>query len=584
VLDAVCQRRRVPLLCAALAVVAGGGCQLDKWYANGFKVGPNYCRPAAPVADAWIDSKSGQIKMTADEAADWWRVFNDPVLDGLIQQAYRQNLTLRSAGTRILAARAQRDIAAGNLFPQSQQVTGDISRNNVSGNIANPPPKRFFDHNSVGFNLSWELDFWGRFRRAVDAADAELDASIENYDDALVILISEVASTYVDIRVFQQRLNYVDQNIAIQRTLVAQAEGRLEGGVGRRIDQGQQRSNLTDTLALREQLEIGLRLANNRLCVLLGIPVRDLLPELGTGDIPIAPSEVAVGMPAELLRRRPDLRRAERLVKAQSERIGIAVADLYPHISLLGSMGYEAQNFGDLFSSRSFTGSIGPNLRWDVLNYGRLTNAIRVQDALFQTAAVDYQNAALRAGREVEDGIVEYLRAQKQSLFLADSAREARVAAEEAITLSRDVKFDLNQAFVTSNFLTGQQDKLARARGDIAQGLIQIYKALGGGWQIRCPETAVAQVVGPESPQGQAPTLGSAPGLAPVPGPGPMPTPAPQPPNSAPIPKAAPIVPAPKTGQNGSWNPPQQSGNSKSTEVITVDAQTVDAPEGPQKN
>jgi outer membrane protein TolC len=225
---------------------------------------------------------------------------------------------------------------------------------------------------------------------------------------------------------------------------------------------------------------------------LLGIPVRDLLPELGNGDIPTAPPEVAVGMPADLLRRRPDLRRAERLVAAQSARIGIATANLYPRISLIGAIGYEAENFGDLFSSRSFAGTIGPNLRWDVLNYGRLVNAIRVQDALFQTAVVDYQNAVLNAGREVEDGLVLYLRAQRQSRQLTESALEAGVAASEAVTLSKDVKFDLNQAFVTSNFLVAQQDKLARSRGDVAQGLIQIYKALGGGWEIRLPPEPVA--------------------------------------------------------------------------------------------
>src|SRR5262249_11170297 len=162
------------------------------------------------------------------------------------------------------------------------------------------------------------------FRRAVEAADAELDASVENYDDALVLLISDVASTYVEIRVFQQRLKYVADNIAIQTELAKQAEERLQVGAGRKIDQGQMRSNLYDTLALREQFEIGLRQANNRLCVLLGIPVRDLLPELGPGEIPVTPPEVAVGMPADLLRRRPDLRRAERLVAAQSARIGIA--------------------------------------------------------------------------------------------------------------------------------------------------------------------------------------------------------------------------------------------------------------------
>ncbi|MCE9531027.1 MAG: efflux transporter outer membrane subunit [Planctomycetes bacterium] len=496
------RRIAVMVIACTLTVLSSGCTSMSEWVNNGFKVGPNYRKPPAPVADDWIDSKSRGVNVATKDLKEWWSVFNDPVLNTLIDQAYRQNLDVRTAGTRILAARAQRDIAVGNLFPQSQQAFGDISHNAISGTIANAKRTeaiRFFDNNAVGFNLAWEADFWGRFRRGIEAADGELNATIENYDDALVLLISEVASNYVQIRVFQQRLQYAADNIAIKTELVTQAEDRLKGGVGRKIDQGQMRSNLTDTLALKEQLEIGLRLANNRLCVLLGIPVRDLIPDLNQGPIPVAPPEVVVGMPADLLRRRPDLRRAERLVAAQSARIGIATADLYPRFTLLGTIGYETEHFGDLFNSKSFIGNIGPSMRWDILNYGRLANSIRVQDALFQTRVLDYQNATLRAGREVEDGIVLFLRAQTQTRYLVDSAKEAKIAVDESVILSKDVKFDLNRAFVTSNFLVGQQDKLAVATGDIALGLIQVYKALGGGWEIRCnPPQAPEQVLVPE--------------------------------------------------------------------------------------
>jgi NodT family efflux transporter outer membrane factor (OMF) lipoprotein len=502
-------QRYSPLIAVMVVILSSGCTSLSEWRQNGYKVGPNYCRPPAPVASEWIDSKSKELIPATTNLAGWWTVFQDPKLNALVEQAYRQNLSLRSAGTRILVARAQRDIATGNLLPQSQEVFLDVAHIAASGRVANPPPNRFFDNNAIGFNVAWELDFWGRFRRSIEAAEAELDASVENYDDALVLLISEVASTYVEIRVFQQRLRFVMNNVAIQQKLVEQANSRLEVGVGRRIDQAQQLSNLTDTLALKEQLEIGLRTANNRLCVLLGIPVRDLTPELGDGEIPFAPPEVAVGMPADLLRRRPDVRRAERQVAAQSARIGVGTANLYPRFSLLGSIGYEAENFSDLFSSKALFGSIGPNLRWDIFNYGRLVNGIRVQDALFQTAAVDYQNTVLLAGREVEDGIVLFLRAQRQAGQLTESAKQAASAADEAVVLSKDVKFDLNQAFVTSNFLVGQQDKLARSRGDVAQGLIQIYKALGGGWQIRLNEPAVI-------PQGE-PTPIPEPAPAPIP-------------------------------------------------------------------
>jgi len=476
-------------------VISAGCTSVSEYIDNGFKVGPNYQKPPAPVESEWIDSRSKGVNTATADLSSWWSVFNDPVLNGLVEQAYRQNLDLRTAGARILSARAVRNIAAGNLFPQLQQAALDVIHHGASANTPFAVAPRFFDDNIAQLNLAWEIDFWGRFRRAVEAADAELDASIENYDDVLVLLIAEVASTYVDIRVSQQRLRFIAENVAIQTELVKQAEGRLKGGVGRLIDQGQMRSNLTDTLALREQFEIALRQSNNRLCVLLGIPVRDLIPELGDGPIPVAPPEVAVGMPTDLLRRRPDVRRAERLVAAQSARIGIATSDLYPRFTLLGSLGYEAENFSQLFSSKSFTGSIGPSVRWDILNYGRLVNGIALADAEFQKKVTEYQSTVLRAGREVEDGIVLYLRSQSQTRQLADSAKEAKIAAEEAVTLSKDVKFDLNRAFVTSNFLVGQEDKYAVAAGDIAQGLIQVYKALGGGWQIRCAPTAVANAI-----------------------------------------------------------------------------------------
>jgi NodT family efflux transporter outer membrane factor (OMF) lipoprotein len=511
----------VMLITCVLAICCNGCTSLGEYIQNGFKVGPNYQKPPAPVASEWIDSKAKGVNVATTDLRGWWKAFNDPKLDALIQQAYQQNLTLRSAGTRILAARAQRNIAVGNLFPQTQQATGDHNRNQLSATVANPAGRqilgtttgtRFFNDTAVGVNLSWEIDFWGRFRRGVEAANGELDASVENYDDALVLLISEVASTYVQIRVFQKQLQYVAGNITIQTEFVKQAEGRLKGGAGRMIDQAQQRSNLSDTLALKEQLETQLRQANNQLCVLLGIPVRDLLPELGTDEIPgwKMPPEAAVGMPADLLRRRPDLRRAERLVAAQSARIGIATANLYPRLSLIGSMGYESENFRDLFTSKSFIGTIGPTLRWDILNYGRLVNGIRVQDAMFQTAVVDYQNAVLSAGREVEDGIVLFLRSQTRTKQLTESAKEAEKAVQEAKTLSNDVKFDLNQAFVTSNFLVGQQNKLAQASGDIALGFVQIYKAIGGGWEIRLlePEPVVAPAPAGEiipAPQKMAP-------------------------------------------------------------------------------
>jgi outer membrane protein TolC len=243
--------RSVVMLLAEMVLLLSTGCtSLPEWVHNGFKVGPNYQKPAAPVANEWIDSKATGVNVATQDLKCWWLAFNDPKLNGLIEQAYQQNLSLRSAGTRILGARAQRNIAIGGLFPQVQEVGADYSHTQLSANVANPVSReifagttigqRFFNDIAVGGNLSWELDFWGRFRRSIEASCAELDASVENYDDALVLLVSEVASTYVRIRVFQQQLKYVADNITVQTHFVKQAQDRLQGTTGSRTAPGKQ--------------------------------------------------------------------------------------------------------------------------------------------------------------------------------------------------------------------------------------------------------------------------------------------------------------------------------------------------------
>jgi NodT family efflux transporter outer membrane factor (OMF) lipoprotein len=483
-----CMRCWLKLTILAFAVFLNCGCtSLHEWYDNGFKVGPNYKKPPAPVASEWIDSQSPAV-VSKGEVKLWWTVFHDPKLNELIDAAYRQNLTLRSAGTRILAARAQRNIAVGNLAPQQQQAIGGYTRNQTSATAANPNANRFYNDTLASLGATWEIDFWGRFRRSIEAANAELDASVENYDDALVLLISEVASTYVDIRLFQKQIALAALNANLQAKLVDEIDDQFKAKIARKIDSEQMRSNLNNTRALIETLELNLRRANNQLCVLLGMPVHDLLPELGFSDIPITPPEVVAGMPADLLRRRPDLRRAERLVAAQSARIGVATSDLYPRFILIGALGYESQNLGNLINPQSFIGAVGPTLRWDVLNYGRLLNGIRVQDALFQTAVVDYQNTVLSAGQEVEDGIVQYLRSQSQERELHDSVRHLDSAVKELQTELQPIAKTAerwNRAFVITNFKLTQEQLWAQSQGNIAKGLIQVYKAIGGGWELR---------------------------------------------------------------------------------------------------
>lgn len=519
-------RRGWPGTVASLLLLAScAGCTgLREYVGNGFKVGPNYCRPAAQAAEQWIDSTNANVDTRRIDDAAWWRTFNDPVLDSLIATAYRQNLTLRVAGLRVLEARAQRAIAAGELFPQSQQAFGDYNRIGLSKNgPSGASPNLFFDEWTLGAGLVWELDFWGRFRRAIESADANLDASVEGYDDALVILLSEVALSYTNIRIAEQRLAYARQNVGIQRGSLRLAEDRFRNGATTRLDVTQALSNVAQTEATVPVLEASRRQAVNQLCVLLGIPPQSLDEMLaGKNGIPQAPPQVAVGIPAELLRRRPDVRRAERLVAAQSALIGVAVSDLYPHFSISGNIFLDATQFADLFHGDSVAGNVGPAFRWDILNYGRLANNIRLQEARFQELAVQYQNTVLQANAEAENALVAFLKAQLQVKWLAQSTDAARESVELVMRQYREGRVDFNRVFSNQELLTQQQDQLAVAQGSVDQNLIQLYRALGGGWQIRLyAEEPFAASVQPVTAVA-APDAGAA-RQAPLPPPAPRP-------------------------------------------------------------
>jgi NodT family efflux transporter outer membrane factor (OMF) lipoprotein len=527
---------RPSFLLILLLVMSCAGCTgLGEYVSNGFKVGPNYRRPAVPVANQWIDAASRDLDTTRVNDGAWWRTFNDPVLDSLTNTAYRQNLSLRVAGLRIMEARALRAIAVGELFPQSQQAFGDYARTGLSKNgPSGLSPERFFSDWQVGASLAWELDFWGRFRRAVEAADANLDVSVENYDAVLVLLLAEVAQSYTDVRIAEQRLAYAKENVRIQRGSLNIANDLLREGVKARPDVAQAESNVDQTEATVPRLETMRRQAVNQLCVLLGMPPQSMDGLLGSPPqnlnewvasrrhIPGAPAPVAVGIPAELIRRRPDVRRAEREVAAQSALIGIATSALYPHFSIGGTIFLDAKKFSDLFDANSLAGNVGPSFRWDILNYGRLANNVRVQESRFQQLAVQYQDTVLRANAEAENAIVGFLKAQQEVKWRVKSVENAGVCLELTTQLWRKGVGDFNRVFVMQLFLTEQQDQLAVAQGSVAQYLIQLYRALGGGWQIRLNNQAP-----------QAPATGGQP-------------PAPLPPNTAvPEPLPPPQPPAP---------------------------------------
>ena len=466
------------------------GCTSPREYVhNGFKVGPNYCKPAAPVELQWIDfQKDPRLKEDDVDLRAWWRVFNDPQLDQLVKTASQQNLTLRAAGTQILQAQAVLGIAVGNLFPQTQQAVGNYSRNQLSENTANPAPRPYFNQLATGFNLSWELDFWGLYRRAVESADASLDATVENYDNVLVLLVSNVASTYVQIRTLQEELRLVKENVRVQKESLRIAEAQYKAGQSSEADFLQVRNNVEQTESFIPPLEASLRQANDALCILVGIPPEDLIAKLGEGPqfpIPTVPPDVAVGIPADLLRRRPDVRYAERIAAAQCAQIGIAEAELYPHFAINGVIQWQAKNLNQLFTPHSMTGSVGPSFTWNILNYGRLLNGVRQQQALFEQTVFTYQSTVLSAQQETEDAIVGFLKAQDQTAELRLAVRDITKLNSVLMVQAQTGATDWNRVYVIEAQATTQENNLATSLGNIALNLIQVYRALGGGWQIR---------------------------------------------------------------------------------------------------
>jgi NodT family efflux transporter outer membrane factor (OMF) lipoprotein len=486
----------------ALALPLCGCTPITEYITNGFKVGPNYKKPPAPVAQNWIEAGDKRVRSQSDDLSKWWKVFNDPVLDQLICFAYQQNLTLREAGFRVLEARAQLGIAVGNFFPQTQDAVGNYTRSALSRRTANGEfiTKPYFSNWSYGFNLAWEIDFWGEFRRAVESANDTLDASVEDYDDVLVTLLSDVATNYVLMRTTEQRIKYARDNVDLQEKTVKVIEGRRDAGVARQLDVDQARSVLAQTAATIPQLEITLRQTINQLCILLGIPPEDLRAKLGPGPIPTAPVDVVVGIPADLLRRRPDVRRAERQAAAQSAQIGVAEADFYPHISILGTIGYSAEEFKDLFRESAHNGTIGPSFQWNILNYGRIWNNVRYQDAKFQELVALYQNTALTAAQEAENGLVTFLKAQEFAKLQGESVDYADKAVKVVLAQYEIGIVDITQLIQIELNLVVQQDTLAQAQGEIPTGLIQTYKALGGGWQIRIEGCDVNEPLPPPRP------------------------------------------------------------------------------------
>lgn len=462
---------------------------------SGCMAGPNYERPSADVNEAWQAVEGPQAAPTA---SDWWASFQDPTLTRLIEEAHAQNLSLKVAGLRVIEARAARGIAVGDFFPQTQNAFGSISAEQLSENEAAASGDRAFSNDVVGLEAAWELDFWGKFRRGVEAADAEVLLAVADFDSVFVTLTAEVATNYILVRSLQERLVFARANVDLQAETLELTETRFRAGAVSELDVATARATLANTRALIPELELSLRQATLALGVLLGRTPSDLGAELATADnaaprVPEAPATIAAGVPADLLRRRPDVRAAERIAAAQSARIGQAEADFYPSITLSGSTAFASSTFengrssdlGDIFDADSFTGFIGLGINWPILNYGRIRNNVRVQDARFEQAVAAYQEVVLRAASDVEAGLAEFLRSRERSDHLFEAVDASNRSVELSLIQYRAGAVDFIRVNDAQTQLVEQQDSLVVSRASIALGAVRTYRALGGGWEIR---------------------------------------------------------------------------------------------------
>lgn len=449
-------------------------------------VGPDYEAPdvTATVPDAWRAEVEAEMSSDASPLVRWWETFGDTTLTGLVRRAESENRDLVAAVGRVEEARALRGVAKGGLLPDlvldGSYTRFQLSENGLQGSELQGQP---FDLWSGGLSLSWEIDLFGRVRRGVEAASAELGASVEDYRDVLVTLYAEVAAAYVDTRTFQQRLTFANANADAQRRSLQLTRDRFRAGLTSALDVTQAESNLATTEAQIPALEDGLNRSLNRLAVLLGEPPGDLHDALAEpAPIPMPEGEVAALLPAELLRRRPDIRRAERRLAAQTARIGIATADLYPSFSLTGFLGLESLELDEFGEGESVSWSVVPGVRWNLFSGGKIRNRIRAEEARTRQALAAYEQTILLALEETGNSLIAYGREQERRDRLLEAVRASERSVEIVATQYRSGLTDFQRFLDSQRSLFNQQDALAVSAGQVTKNLISVNRALGGGW------------------------------------------------------------------------------------------------------
>ncbi|MEH6469947.1 MAG: efflux transporter outer membrane subunit [Halopseudomonas sp.] len=444
-------------------------------------LGPDYQQPEVAWLEKWRPTSALSEPAASEwELTFWWRLFEDPVLNRLIEMAQQDNLTLRIAGLRILESRALLGIAGSTLYPQLQQANGAVAYVNQTQGGNNDSLVRY----QVGFDLAWELDFWGRFQRGIEAADAVYFTSVANQQDVQVLLVAQIADLYFALRTTELRIGIARQNATIQKRSLQITERLFASGSNSELDVQQAKTQYLSTLSTIPQLEVALVQLRNGLGVLLGRPPGALpelveplerLPDIGLASVR--------DMPASLLLRRPDVRVAAWQVAAQSAQIGIAEADFYLSITLLGSLGWSGSSLSG--SSDVTTLGVGPALSWNLFDHGRISNNVRVQDARLQQLIEAYQQKVLQAAREIDDALISIVKSNEQQQILDDSVVASRRALELANSRYREGYADFQRVLDSQRAVASQEERNLLNQGSHVSSVIALYKALGGGWSDR---------------------------------------------------------------------------------------------------
>ncbi len=455
-------------------------------------VGPDYVAPSVSM-DPWSAAVATHVQGGRPELEKWWTGFNDPVLNKLIDRTRESNRDLKISAQRINEARAQRGIARSQLFP-AVGSGGDYARIRASESLLVPAPENPSNLFTAGFDAGWEVDVFGGIRRSVEAADASVDASVESYRDVLVTLLAETALNYVEYRTLQRRISLANSNIETQAKTVELTKVRFDTDLAPKIDLTQATTNYEISRSVVPLLETQLALAKNRLATLTG-GYPGSLDKLLARDrgIPVPRRGYSAGLPADLLRARPDIRRVEREFAARTALIGVAAADLYPRFSLFGNFNLQSIDGSDFFDAASRAYSFGPAFSWQVFSAGRIRSEIKVEESRAEQALLDYENTVLSAVSEVESSMVAVANERRRNGHLNEAVKNATETVGMVIDGYKNDVFDFQRVLDAERTKFDTEDEAASSKGDIAKEYIRLYKALGGGVEVEVVAVEVAE-------------------------------------------------------------------------------------------